>query len=370
MNETTLQQPIHQAPLQKTVYEEEKDVFIPQRMAPKELAGTLSDHQKSQHLGNVRDAVKTFMPSAYESVDMKRVVIDEEKRKYKLHHARGTQLSENGVPVLKIDIAGSGFKSFRSEHVGLKGKGRVRLENLEDQTSEGYSLEEEEKKLKKELSVSWYNRSKFLNWIGLTKTEAQINSANAEIREQNSLIQDRIDAIKAKLGSQLGDPVNIAGTTMKHVRQRVSANKTKISMAGPLGGGGAFNAGDYSIENLRKYMLTMGSDYLTGIFSNPDFIANPHEVSIVIKGHSRGGVACAEGAMMINQWVRDNYKDYQKYVKFEITQYDPVPGLGSKWGVNDEFDHMGKDTLTASNGDKMLPLGENAETTVFYSMDS
>ena len=164
--------------------------------------------------------------------------------------------------------------------------------------------------------------------------------------------------------------MNIAGTTMKHVRQRVSANKTKISMAGPLGGGGAFNAGDYSIENLRKYMLTMGSDYLTGIFSNPDFIANPHEVSIVIKGHSRGGVACAEGAMMINQWVRDNYKDYQKYVKFEITQYDPVPGLGSKWGVNDEFDHMGKDTLTASNGDKMLPLGENAETTVFYSMDS
>ena len=48
------------------------------------------------------------------------------------------------------------------------------------------------------------------------------------------------------------------------------------------------NRGDYSIENLREYMLSMGKDYLTPFLRNWTQGASPHNVWLRIRGHSRG----------------------------------------------------------------------------------
>ncbi|MEG0876734.1 MAG: hypothetical protein RSF77_06330, partial [Oscillospiraceae bacterium] len=79
--------------------------------------------------------------------------------------------------------------------------------------------------------------------------------------------------------------------------------------------------------------------------------------------------ACVEGAMMIKQWIYENYPEYEKFVKFEVTQYDPVPGTGSRSKVNEKFNHLSDETYTVGK-DKMRPLGDSAETTVVYSMHS
>jgi hypothetical protein len=113
----------------------------------------------------------------------------------------------------------------------------------------------------------------------------------------------------------------------------------------------------------------MGGKYLKDVFE--EAIQNkkdPRDVHIVMKGHSRGGVSAIEGAMMLKQWIYENYSQFEDKVKFEITQMDPVAGLGSNSGLNKEVDLNGK-TVT-QNGITFRPLGDSAQTTVMYSLHS
>jgi hypothetical protein len=176
---------------------------------------------------------------------------------------------------------------------------------------------------------------------------------------------------RTAIDAEYGQQQVVGGKLRKHVRKKVTEEhgktRTKINLAGPLALNGLMNEGEYSIQNLRQYILTMGKDYLTGIFDNWESLQDCRNIPIILKGHSRGAVAAAEGAMMLKQWVAENYPQYLPYVKFELVQYDPVPGFGSRFGVNEEFDHSGQ-TEYEKSGDKMRALGEGAETTVVYSL--
>ena len=65
---------------------------------------------------------------------------------------------------------------------------------------------------------------------------------------------------------------------------------------------------------------------------------------------------------MIKYWIRENFPQYEQYVKFDLTQFDPVPGTGSY------ADHARVDLLQDNREQlrqRMLALGDAAETTVF-----
>ena len=341
----------------------------------KEQAFTLVEKSAytRKHLDNVRNLVSEYMPGAYEHIDKIREADHVDQRAAILHYSRGKRYLNNGANVLEFDIAGSGFKQFRAVHKGFHGK-RV----VDEQG--------EKEEFKKQLRKSWFNRA--FSWLPGVRSEKEIDEENA--RRQKSA-----DKIKAKYQMDLGN--NSLGSyrqvraankrlkaaqeravdehygerpfeKMKHIHKKVTerGRKTRITMAGPLAMWGASNSGDYSIENLRKYMLQMGSEYLESIFGRWQRPEDEHDINLILRGHSRGGVAAAEGAMMIKYWVKENYPQYMNRVKFDLIQYDPVPGFGSYSEhalVNhEETDRAKSDRL------KMEPLGKNAETTVLYSM--
>lgn len=70
--------------------------------------------------------------------------------------------------------------------------------------------------------------------------------------------------------------------------------------------------------------------------------------------------------MMIKQWLHENYPQYEDRVKFDLTQYDPVPGFGSNSGTHQKVDV--KNDTQAQQNKKMRALGDSAQTTVVYSM--
>ena len=159
-------------------------------------------------------------------------------------------------------------------------------------------------------------------------------------------------------------------------------NRTRYTIAGTqtsiLGFyKGARNRGEYSIKNVSEYMLTAGIDYLQPFFDkwNREGIdppkGNVKPVTVMIKGHSRGGVAAAHGAMRIKNWISENYPQYDDMVKFEITQLDPVAGLGSDHGVKSELNLVeeSRESLKNELDERgMKTLGTNAETTLVYSL--
>ncbi|MEG0780487.1 MAG: hypothetical protein RR426_07765 [Oscillospiraceae bacterium] len=365
------------------------DYYIQQQRTAESLEADRLEHQKAHKIGNVRAAVKEVMPQAYAVSDSIRMA-SEDMRTKKLHHSRGTALAaEDNHHVLEFDIAGSGFQEFRTEHKGIHGKGTIKLEG------EAYRVNSPLKE-KKESTISWYNREKgfkFFGWLPHVRTAEQIEEDNKKIRAKNEENRAKNALIQSTFLAQAGEIAEIThkGKTgaydgkvekHEHVRKKISADgkKTRINMAGPLAMKGASNSGEYSIENLRDYMQRSSESYLTNIFQTwqaerarlddpSQWDSQSHEINLLIKGHSRGGVASVEGAMMIKQWIYEKYPAFENFVKFEVVQYDPVPGTGSYSGVNKEVNHRATKTYV-NKKDKMRPLGASAETTVVYSMHS
>lgn len=119
----------------------------------------------------------------------------------------------------------------------------------------------------------------------------------------------------------------------------------------------------------QEYMYNMGVSYLANIFKSwITETATPRNINQIIKGHSRGAVAAGEGTMMIKAWLHDHpvYSNYENFVKFELIQYDPVPGPDAIEN-HKEVDYAENATME-DRGKKMMGLGNNAQTTVFYSM--
>lgn len=338
--------------------------YVHQHMDINQLDQLKAQDSLSEDVKSVRQIVSRKMPQAYERIDEIRQSEETDQRAYRLHHSRGKKfVDENGARVLEFDMAGSGFQQFRTMHKGFFGKMIIG----EDGQEEAF---------KKRVKVSWYN--KYLSWIKGIRSVDEINQENEKITAYNRQLMEKYgideneEQLKQKheemLNEQYGEKQTINGKEMKHVRKKVSEDerKTRITMAGPLALGGASNSGDYSIENLRNYMLAMGADYLENIFNQWNGPSDEHDIHIIIRGHSRGGVASVEGAMMIKHWVKENYFQYRNRVKFELIQYDPVPGFGS-YEEHANVDHLGQETVQ-KDGFRMEPLGEEAQTTVIYSV--
>ena len=304
----------------------------------------LSKYQRKSKMKEVYETIKELRgeeDKTYEYMDKVRTSKEESLRNTPLHYSRGTYLADKeGKHVLEFDMAGSGFKFMRADYKDINAK-------------TGF----------KRTIKAWWNSFKAL-FTG-KKTKEQLN-------------MEKVDKILGE-GNQ---EVNAKGKKLEHVRSRTKIKeitnekgekevirKQRVHMAGAMAFYGLSNRGDYSIENTRQYVQYMGGKYLKDVFD--EAIQNkkePRDVHIVMKGHSRGGVSAIEGAMMLKQWVYENYSQFEDKVKFEITQMDPVAGLGSNSGLNKEVNLMGKSVK--QNGITFRPLGDSAQTTVMYSLHS
>ncbi len=274
----------------------------------------------SQQIKSIKDAIKEVMPGAYQGIDKGLTDKEAEEMELDLVHAEGTKLMEMGHDVIEFDVAGSSFDQFRKEHDGLHG-----ITAHDDDTAAGRIYEE---KMQKD-GYLW-------------KTEKQKLVGEGE-------------------------------------EQRL-ATKTRYSIAGPW----MLNMGPFSkwsIQATRKRIRDMGAAHLKPVFDNwreleskgekPKF----HTIDLMFRGHSRGGVGASQGAMMLKYWVQENYPEYSRYVTFNLTQYDPVPGGDVEKSVKDGMERFDVKNYQGVNkgcftieGEKMAPLGEESGSTVLYSM--
>lgn len=378
----------------------------------------LNKHQQDENLGNVQDAIEQVMGTKV--YDKFRALDENEKRT--LHSSRGNKLLKEGNHVLEIDVAGSGFDSFRAAHKEFTGKNSI--------VRDGVKVSADDIRNQKFKKANFLNR---WNWLQkLPKklrpmTEREIDIHNAiideysfkeavqqvkETRKQNPENQTHKKAPKikgAELKSRLrfdriveekygkalsehgpGKHIRVKRTSMQSLNG-ATVDKTRYTMPGPLKMGGMRDAGDYSIDNLSSYMLSAGKNYLGNLFEHwmdlegkardairegnfqkaEEIRSQKTPVTISLKGHSRGAVAVSHGAMKIKYWIHENYPQFEKYVNFELTQYDPVPGYFSDKGTKHRINLRRYDTPEDEKELKklgMMPLGDKAQTTVIYSM--
>lgn len=305
----------------------------------------LSKYQRKTKMKEVYETIKELRGAddkTYDYMDKVRTSKEESLRKAPLHYSRGTYLADKqGKNVLEFDLAGSGFKFMRADYKDINAK-------------TGF---------KRTIQSWWHSVKSFFTG---KKTKEQKNMEKVE-----------------KLLGEGNQVVNEKGKKLEHVRSRTKTKeiinergekevirKQRIHMAGSMGLYGIRNSGDYSIENTRQYVQYMGGKYLKDLFEEAKKEGRePKDVHVVMKGHSRGAVSAVEGAMMLKQWVYENYPQYENKVKFEITQMDPVAGLGSNSGLNKEVNLMAKNNIT-QKGITFRPLGDSAQTTVMYSLHS
>ena len=291
-----------------------RDYYIHQQRTENEINSELniSKHQKSFHIANVRESVKDIMgEDVYDVTDNIIKSEEEEVRKTKLHHSKGTNLLQQGKKVMEMNLAGSGFGFWRKDASGYKGKGKE--EGLEAQYGTRYTL-----------------GSKKLKYLFKKVTDKQ------------------------------GHVVNDTENQEQDINSKVRYN---------IGGPGALNSGDYKISNARNYVTELGQDYLEKVFASWQYRPeNGEDVHLLIKGHSRGAVSAATGAMKLKAWIHSKYPELEHFVKFDLIQYDPVPGIDAYWGINTEIDHNDEREQFEVGGENYRALGSEAETTVIYSI--
>lgn len=305
---------------------------------------------KGHQLTHINQAIITVMGKGiYDKAKAMRMSEDERDRTATLHHARGTKLLAEGKTVLKFDLAGSSYKQWRKDQNGFLGK-----EHLEDTDEE---FNEKFQKLMKEFKR--------------VSEELAHQQAGGQVDEQLQAEYDDLQAKIRKLQSQI-DTKNQYGERglesdkeKKYVMKKTDHTGKKVSYS-IAGAQKLLNQGDYSIEHVVQYFLETAQNELNPIFRQwaKDKKEGP-DIHLIIRGHSRGGVAAIRGAMKLQKWLNDTWGDYAKYVKFELTQYDPVAGAGSNYGTYSELDLQGSEEELANHG--MAPL-KNAETTLIYSI--
>lgn len=318
---------------------------------------------QQNQIQTVSQIIRNNMPMAYQQINQIRERSNDQERQIPLHHSRGTRLASGQDQVLEFDIAGSGFYQFRNKHLNIDGSKNQLVDYIK-------------------AKIPWY--AKPFQWIPAVKRHFQQKDLDKAKSYQQSPGTQRLTESELYNVEMVRNWEKRIGSTpytrkkgtetkrMEHIHKKEQGNKTRITMAGPLGMGGMSNTGDYSIENLRTYISVLSQKYLTPVFEQwdhqqqTDQQESPPVIWLRIRGHSRGAVATIEGAMMIRHWLKHNeqYSHYADRVKFDITQFDPVPGFGSRSGTHKSIDLAGNNSLPPD----MEPLDESAETTVVYSM--
>jgi len=312
-----------------------------------------SKYQEKLKLGHVRTAVTKVKSNAYELIDRKMTNDNEEARKVAVHSAKGKAAMESGKYVFELNIAGSSFTEFRACHKNLPGKHAVQPD-LKDKTSRI--------KFQKPIKVSWYN--KYLSFLPFIKSTKEIEKLNAA----SKIVSDELDRY---YGKRWTNPKT--GKPDKYIRtKRIGTNQKsmRVNLPGPLGTMGT-NRGDYSINELRDKTLYFAKQYLTERFEAFKNGSEPvNDIVMNMKGHSRGAVAAGEGMQMIAAWVKDNYPQYENLVKYDLIQYEPVPGYGShgnhaKLELNTHYTPDQQGIAKRKN-----PAAENINSTVMYSLSA
>ncbi len=338
---------------EKNTYEHEPESF-------KNIEGSLN-YRKTK-ISSMRDAINEFMPGQYDNLQIIQRSINKKDRTKVLHHAVGTKQLKENHDVVQFDIAGSGTYHFRKYHNGYHGNIKTtyteeqRVKQLGNRLNEG------------EAGSGFYSYwGRFKHFV---KGLFGIKSSPQWIRCKKKSIS--ADTVKENILRFSNSPKDIT----KNYQDR---QKIRYNVAGPLNFMGWFNLGEYSIQNTRQRILDMGKNFLTQRFDqweNDGERADIHTIDLMFKGHSRGGIGSVQGAMMLKRWIHDTYPQYEQHVVFHINQYDPVAGKGSNYGGFEKVNHVikrneqdnGEANITI-DGQKMRTLGENAQTTVFYSLN-
>lgn len=272
---------------------------------------------------------------------------DEPHEKVALHHSVGSKYALNGEDVIEFNISGTGFNYPRMDHKDMTGR-----EDAEDY-------------MEKDIEVSWYNRFKPFTWLPKIRTKNQIEALNANRKATNR-----------KLDEVYGEKVNdkVAGKKLGHLRKKESVNdknatKTRFYLKGP----NAADIGKYSEAHLEEYIFELGRSTLENKLNrlerfNNEKIAEEKPLHVMLQGQGRGGVAAVLGAMRLKRWIADNHPRLLGKVQFDLIQYDPTIGDLENFGKNKEIDHNPSDPELSKNDSRYMSLGEEANTTVVYSM--
>lgn len=336
----------------------------------------LSKLIKKNKLSAVCQQISKYMPNVY--TDFQQKVSQKEDYKpnpdiqdakvLELRCNRGTRMEQEN-DIIDFSLAGSSFDQFRREHKGKNEVGHGKIA----EASVRKKIKKEYEKTKK--VGAW---RKFCNFFAFKSSQYYKNTQRMK-QEDAQLLEriqeqyqreysDEIESVSGKKNTRVGKFGEI-----EEVRKKESSQKRiKYTISGPIAGmkKGMSNSGTHSIEKNRKYVLELASSYLEPKFAqwaqDKENKMEFRPVLIRIKGHSRGGVGASEGAMMIRAWINEHYPQYLDRVKFDLTQFDPVPGFGSASGVNEEINLNGQETIQ-NGGDSFLGLGDSAETSVIYT---
>ncbi len=250
-----------------------------------------------------RQAIQTvYGYEVYDSIDEKHRGTLED-RTVKIHNAVGNRLIREGTTVLEFDLAGSGYNTVRREYAGQHGKLNTKTE------------------------------------VGISQIRQHDKEYGVPLRDSSGKVYNGIRKMSKK--------VTLKDDTV--------VNKIRYTISGP----GLFNVGDHSIENNRVYVKNLAKNELVKYFE--EWVKDPskaHEINIRLTGHSRGAVAAEEGAQYINDFLKEYAKKHKeaepflKYISFDLTQRDAVPGFGTFW-------RLGKKDI------RNIP---NMKATIFCSM--
>lgn len=270
------------------------------------------------------------------------------------HHAVASREAENGDNVLSFVIAGSGSVQWNKMNKNFSGYNEV----LDKQKYvDGKTINKESSDILKELGDKYH-----------------VSNVNPEDDEE--LVNDLLtrEYGKAQYVDNEGKAVPANHPDAKLLsgfREKKNGTHTKVNLSGPLAMGGSSNSGDYSIENLEKYVVNYADNWLKSKSDQLKAGGQIKPIHIHIKGHSRGGVAANESATLINQMVATKYPELKPYVDFELALYDPVPGFNS-YREHAVVDHTSGEINTPNGKGKGLNSEPNSKNnvSVIYSMIS
>lgn len=173
--------------------------------------------------------------------------------------------------------------------------------------------------------MGWRKRDSKGRFIVGSKTRDPNTGLRAKIK--NLFSKEKIsDEEKTKIyGKSLDEE---EGTSIK-VNRDNGVMKDTVSMAGPMGMGGASDSGEYKIENNVERAIATVTKLVNPVI-NKD---KNRYVMIYLKGHSRNAVTTSRLAMSVSNIYRNN-----KNVNILAEQFDPVPGP-FHFGVDSECDY-------------------------------
>ncbi len=379
--------PIYQlAPEQEQMFQQNaKNVTDKQRMAVEnnkrydvKKSGEVSIYNNNNYIEQetIDEAFRQAMTGSNKTADyeaVKNVQSNGGKQQFPLKASRGTQYMLDGESVLQFDFGGTGATALQ------RGRLEKRYATHEDEANINSQLPMKDMKYTSRLGK--FFRACF-SWLpGVWSTRKR----DEYVRNYNEAAAFNRQQAKEAYGESVTLIKNGKRKTFEYIRRKDEKNeetnavKTRYTFAGPT----LMNGGDYQLDNLEEYVLALGSQWLAPKLrriaekaGDGPVPADTKSLHVMLQGHSRGGVAASMAAMRLNKWLYDNFEEkIARLVKFDIIQYDPVPGKFSRTGIREVadlgtteyYDKKGNVTTDVENA-KYRSLGEQQNSTLVYCL--